>query len=128
MDDSEPIQFQRGVAEASSGLTPHYQPSPKPFVAFDRRELDTILRVYGRMVAAGEWRDYAIDHRKEEAVFSIFRRSSELPLFQVIKNPKLAKKQGAYSVVSVTGVILKRGRDLRRVLAVFDKRKLEIVS
>lgn len=90
-------------------------------VAFDRRELDQILRVYGRMVAANEWRDYAIDHLSDRAVFSVFRRTSETPLFQIVKDPSLAQKQGAYSVVAATGVIVKRGHELSRVLAVFDK-------
>ncbi|RST88279.1 DUF2794 domain-containing protein [Aquibium carbonis] len=89
-------------------------------VTFDRRELDQILRVYGRMVAANEWRDYAIDHLQDRAVFSVFRRTSEVPLFQIVKNPKLARKQGAYSVVAASGNILKRGHDLARVLNVFE--------
>ena len=96
------------------------------FVTFDRRELDQILRLYGQMVAAGEWRDYAIDHLKDRAVFSVFRRTSEVPLFQIVKTPKLARKQGAYSVIAATGVILKRGQELARVLTVFD-RKLKLV-
>ena len=90
-------------------------------VAFDRRELNDILAVYGRMVAAGEWRDYAIDLGREKAVFAVFRRTSEVPLYQIEKNPKLARKQGAYSVVTAAGVILKRGHELRRVLDVFAK-------
>lgn len=96
-------------------------------VTFDRRELDLILRLYGRMVAANEWRDYAIDHLSGTAVFSVFRRTSETPLFQIVKNPALARKQGAFSVVAATGAILKRGHDLARVLAVFDK-KLRLVE
>lgn len=90
-------------------------------VSFDRRELDLILRLYGRMVAANEWRDYAIDHLPERAVFSVFRRTSETPLFQIIKNPRLAHRQGAFSVVAPSGLILKRGHELARVLGVFDK-------
>lgn len=90
-------------------------------VTFDRRELDQILRVYGRMVAANEWRDYAIDHMSERAVFSVFRRTSETPLFRIVKDPSLARKQGAYSVVAASGMILKRGHELARVLGVFDK-------
>lgn len=90
-------------------------------VTFDRRELDQILRIYGRMVAANEWRDYAIDHLADRAVFSVFRRTSETPLYQIIKDPQLARKQGAWSVVSATGLILKRGQELARVLGVFDK-------
>lgn len=96
-------------------------------VAFERRELDMILRLYGRMVAANEWRDYAIDHLPERAIFSVFRRASETPLFQIVKNPALARRQGAYSVVAAGGAILKRGQDLARVLTVFDK-KLKLVG
>lgn len=90
-------------------------------VTFDRRELDLILRLYGRMVAAGEWRDYAIDHLPDRAVFSVFRRASEVPLFQIVKNPRLARRQGAFGVVAAGGMILKRGHELARVLNVFDK-------
>ncbi len=86
----------------------------------------TILNLYGRMVAAGEWRDYAMDFLKDKAVFSVYRRSSEYPIYRIEKTPKLARKQGAYSVVTVTGLILKRGPDLKRVLAVLE-RKLEAV-
>jgi hypothetical protein len=85
-----------------------------------------ILNLYGRMVAAGEWRDYAMDFLKDKAVFSVYRRSSEYPLYRIEKSPKLARKQGAYSVVTVTGLILKRGPDLKRVLTVLE-RKLEAV-
>ncbi|MCT7376450.1 DUF2794 domain-containing protein [Chelativorans salis] len=95
-------------------------------VTFERRELDQILRLYGQMVATGEWRDYAIDHLRDRAVFSVFRRTSEVPLFQIVKTPKLARKQGAYSVIAATGAILKRGHELSRVLALFD-RKLKLV-
>ena len=90
-------------------------------VTFHRRELDLILRVYGRMVGEGEWRDYAMDHLREKAVFSVFKRSGEMPLFRIEKNPKLAAKQGAYSVINTNGMILKRGHDLQQVLKVFDK-------
>jgi hypothetical protein len=90
-------------------------------IAFDRRELTQILDVYGRKVASGEWRDYAIDTMKEKAVFSVFRRASESPLYRIEKAPKLARRQGAYSVVAATGLILKRGHDLARVLRALDK-------
>lgn len=90
-------------------------------VTFHRTELDAILWVYGRMVGEGEWRDYALDHLKDKAVFSVFKRSGELPLYRIEKNPKLAAKQGAFSVVNTNGMILKRGHDLRQVLKVFDK-------
>lgn len=91
-------------------------------VAFERRELDLILRLYGRMVAANEWRDYAIDHLADRAVFSVYRRASEVPLFQIIKDPKLARRQGAFAVVAAGGRILKRGHELARVLGIFDTR------
>ena len=97
---------------------------PKPLpdvVTFHRRELDEILKIYGRKVAEGEWRDYAIDHLRDRAVFSIFRRSSEVPLYRVEKDPRLARRQGAYAVVAASGLILKRGHDLARVLGVLDK-------
>ncbi|WP_053239849.1 DUF2794 domain-containing protein [Pleomorphomonas koreensis] len=103
-------------------------PREKDYVAFDRHELSEILKVYGRMVAAGEWRDYAIDHLPDRAVFSIFRRSSEMPLYRVEKNPKLARRQGAYSVIAQTGMILKRGGDLGRVLRVLDKSWLSVAE
>src|SRR5690606_4641181 len=96
-------------------------------IAFDRRELDQILRVYGFMVAAGEWRDYAIDHLEDRAVFSVYRRTSEFPLFRIVKEPRLRARQGAYSVVAATGAILKRGHELPRVLNIFDK-KLKLVK
>jgi hypothetical protein len=89
-------------------------------VTFHRRELDLILRLYGRMVATGEWRDYAIDHLRDRAVFSVFRRTSEVPLYRIVKDPSLARRQGAYSVVAASGLILKRGQELHRVLSVFD--------
>ena len=90
-------------------------------ITFHRRELDAILRLYSRMVAEGEWRDYALDHLKDKAVFSAFRRTSEVPMFRIEKNPKLARKQGAFSVIAASGLIVKRGHDLAQVLKVFDK-------
>ena len=89
-------------------------------VAFEWRELDLILRLYGRMVAANEWRDYAIDHLTDRAVFSVYRRASEVPLFQIVKDPKLARRQGAFAVIAAGGRILKRGHELARVLGIFD--------
>ena len=90
-------------------------------VTFDRRELDRIFGLYGRMVAAGEWRDYAIDFLKDRAVFSVFRRASEVPIYRIEKDPRLARRQGAYSVISATGLILRRGHELDRVLRSIDK-------
>ncbi len=90
-------------------------------MTFNKQELSAILTVYGRMVAAGEWRDYALDFGRESAVFSVFRRSSETPLLRIEKVPQLARKQGAFAVVSGQGQVLKRGHELARVLALFDK-------
>ena len=98
---------------------------PEP-VAFTREELARILGLYGQFVAAGEWRDYAVDHLRDAAIFSIFRRSAETPLYRVEKRPAHASRQGAYSVVSMTGVILKRGHDLSQVLRVFDRQRLRL--
>jgi hypothetical protein len=95
-------------------------------VTFNRLELNRILNLYGRMVADGEWRDYAIDFLKDRAVFSIFRRASEVPIYRIEKDPRLARRQGAYSVISATGLILRRGHELDRVLLVID-RKLALV-
>jgi hypothetical protein len=101
-------------------------PGQTASVMFNRGELGRILNLYGRMVAAGEWRDYAIDALKDRAVFSVFRRSSEVPIYRIEKDPRLARKQGAYSVISATGLILRRGHDLDRVLLAID-RKLALV-
>jgi len=97
-------------------------------IFFNPGELVEILSLYGRMVALGEWRDYAIDGLKEAAVFSVFRRSSEIPLYRIEKRPKQAKRQGAYSVISATGHVLKRGQDLTAVLRVFDRRRFRVVE
>ncbi|MGG6894047.1 MULTISPECIES: DUF2794 domain-containing protein [Rhizobium] len=105
-----------------------YKQSKDPLpVTFHRRELDAILWIYGRMVGEGEWRDYAIDHLKDKAVFSVFKRSGEMPLFRIEKNPKLSVKQGAFSVINTNGMTLKRGHDLQQVLKVFDK-QLKLVE
>lgn len=95
---------------------------------FERRELDQLLRLYGRMVAAGEWRDYAIDGLPEAAVFSVFRRASEAPLYRIEKRPALARRQGAWAVIGQGGLILKRGQELDQVLRVFDKGRLKLVD
>ena len=96
-------------------------------VSFDRFELREILNLYGRKVADGEWRDYAVDFTAHKAVFSVYRRTSECALYRIEKTPKLAKKQGAFSVVATSGLVLKRGHDLRRIIAILDKR-LRLVS
>jgi hypothetical protein len=103
-------------------------PPPAPAVFFDRRELDLILRVYGRMVAAGEWRDYAIDGLKEMAVFSIFRHASENPLYRIEKRPALARRQGAWAIVGPGGHVLRRGHELAQVLRLFDSGRFKVVE
>ena len=100
----------------------------EPDVFFDRAELDAILSVYGRKVAEGEWRDYAMGAHKDVAVFAVFRRASEMPLYRIEKRPKLARRQGAYSVVAPTGLILKRGNELKQVLKIFEKRSLRLID
>ncbi len=97
-------------------------------IFFDRRELTQILGVYGRMVAAGEWRDYALDSLSDRCVFSVFRRASESPLYRIEKRPALARKQGAFSVTAQQGQILRRGHDLGAVLKVFDKGRFAVVD
>lgn len=109
----------RGLERSTGSLPPQS-------VTFNRVELNRILNLYGRMVADGEWRDYAIDFLKDRAVFSIFRRASEVPIYRIEKDPRLTRKQGAYSVITASGQILRRGHDLERVLLVID-RKLALV-
>jgi hypothetical protein len=97
-------------------------------IFFDRRELDLILRLYGRMVAQGEWRDYAIDGGREAATFSVFRRTSEQPLYRIEKRPALARRQGAYAVLAQGGLVMKRGHELEQVLRVFDRKRFSVVE
>jgi Protein of unknown function (DUF2794) len=101
-------------------------PAAAARVTFDRRELNRIFGLYGRKVAEGEWRDYAIDFLKDRAVFSVFRRTSEVPIYRIEKNPRLARRQGVYSVISATGLIVRRGHELDRVLRAID-RSLSVV-
>ena len=124
MDDREPSGGRTSVVVPAARI----DHTATQITCFDRRELDQILRVYGRKVAEGEWRDYAIDHRREEAVFSVFRRSSETPLYRIVKQPKLARRQGAYAVMAATGHILKRGHDLANVLRFLEPRRLRLVE
>jgi hypothetical protein len=120
-EDADPSANRAAARSAAAG------PSPASNrVTFNRPELDRILNLYGRMVADGEWRDYAIDFLKDRAVFSVFRRASEVPIYRIEKDPRLARKQGMYSVISATGLILRRGHELDRVLLAID-RKLAVV-
>jgi hypothetical protein len=110
----------------STDAVAHFRPND--VVSFHRSELSSILSVYSRMVAAGEWRDYAMDFLRDAAVFSVFRRATEHPLYRIEKRPRLAEKQGAYVVIGMDGRILKRGRDLKQVLRVFDKKLIRAVE
>jgi hypothetical protein len=107
---------------------PGSAPGAPDRVAFDRAELSAILAVYGRFVAAGEWRDYGISMLRDAAVFSIFRRSAEHPVYRVEKRPRLAARQGQYSVVGMDGRILKRGHDLRQVMRVLERKLIRAVE
>lgn len=104
-------------------------PSKKqePRTAFQRAELSLILDVYGRLVMSGEAKDYGIGMGKDEAVFAIYRRYAETPTWTVVKTPKLANAQGAYAVQGSQGQVLKRGRDLKQVLSVFDRKRFQVV-
>jgi hypothetical protein len=119
--ETDPSQSLGG--ERSGGTSP----APAARVTFDRRELNRIFGLYGRKVAEGEWRDYAIDFLKDRAVFSVFRRASEVPIYRIEKDPRLARRQGAYSVISATGLIVRRGHELDRVLRAID-RSLSLVA
>jgi hypothetical protein len=120
LSETEPIVLP--LAHVAGGQAHHPDGvSRRGDIAFDREELSQILNVYGRKVRSGEWRDYAIDTLREKAVFSVFRRATEVPLYRIEKAPKLSRRQGAYSVVAATGLILKRGHDLARVLRALDR-------
>jgi len=95
---------------------------------FHRAELALIMSLYGRMVAAGEWRDYGISPLKDVAIFSIFRRTAEHPVYRVEKCPKLSTKQGMYAVIGMDGRILKRGHDLKAVLRVLERKMIRLVD
>jgi hypothetical protein len=113
------MTFQSAVTSASSIQSQ---------VAFDRSELSQILSVYGRMVAAGEWRDYGISNLREVAVFSVFRRTAENPLYSIEKRPRLRAKQGQYAVIGMDGRVLKRGQTLKSVLRVLELKLIRVVK
>jgi hypothetical protein len=117
---TEPTGADPRSSEPAARVIPFPTTPVTPQIAFDRTELRVIFTLYGRMVSQGEWRDYALDFRRDKAVFSIYRRSSEMPLYRVEKDPKLARRQGAYAVVAASGLVMKRGTDLARVLAVLE--------
>lgn len=116
------------------GMTLHTPPPsnlremPSPQVAFHRTELSVILSLYGRMVAAGEWRDYGISCLRDVAVFSVFRRTAENPMYRIEKRPKLRGKQGMYAVIGMDGQVLRRGQDLKTVLRVLERKLIRAVE
>jgi hypothetical protein len=110
-------------------------PTPFPFpsappeqVVFDRPELNLILGLYGRMVAAGEWRDYALSFLRDRAVFSAFRRAAEVPLYRIEKHPRLRGRQGMYALYGMDGQVLKRGHDLDGVLRLLERKLIRPVD
>jgi hypothetical protein len=114
-EDADPSENRATARSTAASTLPNR-------VTFNRFELNRILNLYGRMVADGEWRDYSIDFLRERAVFSVFRRASEVPIYRIEKDPRLVRKQGIYSVISATGLILRRGHELDRVLLVIDRK------
>ena len=119
-DESDRMSFQQKPTLPS--------PIAPQQVAFDRRELSVIMALYGRMVAAGEWRDYGISCLRELAVFSVYKRTAEHPLYRIEKRPKLRQRQGMYAVVSMDGQILKRGHELKTVLRVLERQLIRAVK
>jgi len=128
MSERDDIEPSRGEANVIAFAASDRYQAFSPPIGFNRQELNAILKVYGRKVSDGEWRDYAIDQMKDKAVFSVFRRSSEVPLYRIEKQPRLVRRQGAYSVVAGTGLILKRGHDLANVLRIFDRQMKLVVA
>lgn len=115
---------------AASGQKPPPKPpqKPPPQVAFHRTELSPILALYGKMVASGEWRDYGISMLRDVAIFSIFRRAAEHPIYRVEKRPALRGRQGQYMVIAMDGQILKRGDDLKLVLQVLERKMIRAIG
>ena len=126
----EPIAFLRADDRPSARTVSWGGESQahKREVRFDRRELAQILRVYGRMVSAGEWRDYAIDFLSDRAVFSVYRHASQVPLYTIEKHPEFRLRQGEYAVFAASGHLLKRARDLAHILRLFDRKLIRALE
>lgn len=105
-----------------------FRPLRAPKIWFERREFDSIMSLYGRGQTAGEWRDYAIDDGPDCVSFSMFRRASERPLYQIEKRPSLANRQGQWCVLGAAGQVLKRGHDLATTIDVLERKLLKVVS
>lgn len=112
----------------SAVITPFPIASRLNQIGFDRNELTQILNLYGRMVAAGNWRDYAIDLGRDAAVFSAFRRAAERPEYRIEKRPELRNRQGMWALVGEGGAMLKRGRELGPVLAPVERKLMKLVG
>lgn len=104
------------------------RPVRAPKIWFERREFDLIMTLYGRGQTAGEWRDYAIDDGPDCVSFSMFRRASERPLYQIEKRPALAAKQGQWCVLGSAGQVLKRGHDLANTIDILERKLLKLVT
>jgi hypothetical protein len=117
-----------GSGVSGSGATVIQFPTREPQVGFDRAELQRILDLYGRMVAAGEWRDYAMDFGRDVAIFAAFRRASERPQARIEKRPALRSRQGMWTLFGEAGQVLKRGHDLAGVLFPLERRLLKVVE
>lgn len=129
--DGQPIVRAGAAATASNARhdPAHSRKAPALQTAnFTRLELTAILRVYGMGISKALWRDYAIDYLKDRAVFSIFRRSGEYPLYRIEKHPKLRNRQGAFVVVAQSGQILKRGHDLPQTLKILERKFWHVVD
>ena len=109
-------------------MTVHAPLTSADVVHFQRPELSVILSLYGRMVSAGEWRDYALEGSRERASFAVFRRAAEQPLYRIEKRPRLAQRQGMYAVIGLDGRVLRRGHDLRTVLRVLERKLIRAVD
>ena len=117
-----------GLGSPVMAFDSSYASPRQEIVFFERRELIRLLSLYGRMVSAGEWRDYGIDGLSDAAVFSVFKRASESPLYRIEKRPALARKQGAWAVVGQGGHVLRRGHELEQVLRLFDRGRFKVIG
>lgn len=117
-DQSKVIQFQNAARNGSPQLS----------TFFERGEFEAILNIYGKMVASGYWKDYAISGSRDIATFAVHQKASERPIFRITKTPALTHKQGAYAIHSSQGQILKRGHELAQVLKYFEKKLIKLVK
>ncbi len=106
----------------------HHKRSAQPSIFFERREFEAILNIYGKMVASGHWKDYAVSGTRDTATFAVFRKTSERPIFRITKNPSLRHKQGAFAILGSQDQIIKRGQELDQVLKYFEKKLIKLVK